>query len=96
MRKLEILKKKMLADTAVRKVYDELQPEYEIARELIKARTRAGLTQSDIARRMGTTQSSVARMESGSTLPSMNSLIRYAKVTGSRAIVKLKAVNNGR
>ena len=45
MKKLESLKKKMLADPAVRKAYDELASEYAIARELIKARSRAGLTQ---------------------------------------------------
>lgn len=94
MKKFQILKKKMLADPAVRKAYDELAPEYEIARELIKARSRAGLTQSDVAKRMGTTQSVIARMESGSVLPSMSSLVRYAKVTGSRTVVKLVA-NSG-
>jgi len=91
MKKFETLKKKMLADPEVRKAYDELAPEYAIARELIKARSRAGLTQSDVAKRMGTTQSVIARMESGSKLPSMNSLVRYAKVTGSRTVVKLVA-----
>lgn len=89
MKKLATLKKKMLADPAVRKAYDKLAPEYEIAHELIKARARAGLTQSSVAKRMGTTQSVIARMESGSTLPSMSSLVRYAKVTGSRTVVKL-------
>lgn len=91
MKKLETLKKKMLADPAIRKAYDDLALEYETARELIKARSRAGLTQSDVAKRMGTTQSVIARMESGSTLPSMSSLVRYAKVTGSRTVVKLVA-----
>jgi len=94
MKKLATLKKKMLADPEVRKAYEELAPEYLIARELIKARARAGLTQSDVAKRMGTTQSVIARMESGSALPSMNSLVRYAKVTGSRAVVKLVADRN--
>jgi predicted transcriptional regulator len=91
MKKLALLKRKMLADPAVLKAYEELAPEYAIARELIKARARVGLTQSEVAKRMGTTQSVIARMESGSALPSMNSLVRYARVTGSRAIVKLVA-----
>ncbi len=94
MKKFATLKKKMLADPAVRKTYDELTPEYEIAHELIKARARAGLTQSNVAKRMGTTQSVIARMESGSSLPSMSSLVRYAKVTGSRTVVKLVADRN--
>lgn len=91
MKKFETLKKKMLADPKVKKAYDDLAPEFLIARELIKARSRAGLTQSDVAKRMGTTQSVIARMESGSILPSMSSLVRYARVTSSRAVVKLVA-----
>ena len=94
MKKLATLKKKMLADPTVRKAYDELAPEYEIAHELINARARAGLTQSNVAKRMGTTQSVIARMESGSTLPSMRSLVRYARVTGSRTVVELVADRN--
>ena len=95
MKKFEALKKRMLADSQVKKAFDELAPEYAIARELIKARSRAGLTQSDVAKRMGTTQSVIARMESGSILPSMSSLVRYARVTGSRAVVKLVAERTG-
>jgi transcriptional regulator with XRE-family HTH domain len=40
---------------------------------------------------MGTSQSTIARLESGSTLPSMRTLTRYAEATGSRAVVKLEA-----
>ena len=60
------------------------------ARELIAARTRAGLTQAELAKRMQTTQSTVARMESGRTLPSMRTLSRYAEATGSRAVFRLE------
>jgi len=78
----------------VRKAYDELAPVYAIARELINARSRAVLTESDVAKRMGTTQSEIVRMESGSILPSLSSLVCYPKVTGSRTVVKLMAVRN--
>ncbi len=55
----------LLANPAVRQAYDAQAPELELARELIAARTKAGLTQGDVAARMGTTQSVVARIESG-------------------------------
>ena len=61
-----------------------------VMRELITARTRAGLTQSELAERMHTTQSTIARLESGRTLPSMRTLERYAAATGSRAVVRLE------
>jgi transcriptional regulator with XRE-family HTH domain len=46
---------------------------------LIKARTRAGLSQAELAVRMGTSQSAIARLESGQTLPSTKTLLRYAE-----------------
>ena len=85
------LKDRMLADAQVREDDDARGAEFELASELIAARVRAGLTQSELAERMGTTQSAVARLESGRQLPSMRTLARYAKATGSRPVVKLEA-----
>jgi predicted transcriptional regulator len=85
------LKARLLEDPDTRAEYEALEPEFAIARELIAARTRAGLSQAELAERMGTSQSTIARLESGSTLPSMRTLTRYAEATGSRAVVKLEA-----
>ena len=85
-----VLKARLLADPRVRKAYDDTAPEFEIARELIAARARAGLTQAQVASRMGTTQSAVARLEGGK-LPSFRTLVRYAKATRSRPVFKLVA-----
>jgi DNA-binding XRE family transcriptional regulator len=54
----------------------------EIALELIKARLHSKMTQQEVASRMGTTQSVVARLESGRTTPSIKTLERYAQATG--------------
>ncbi len=54
---LKDVKDELLANPAVRQAYDAQAPEFELARELIAARTQAGLTQRDVAARMGTTQS---------------------------------------
>jgi predicted transcriptional regulator len=85
------LKAQLLADPTVRAEYDALAPEFEIAAELVKARVRAGLSQSELAARMGTSQSAIARLESGQTLPSTKTLLRYANATGSKFHVRLSA-----
>ena len=71
-------------DPAYRRAYDELGPEFELARALIEARSRAGLTQSQLAERMETTQSVIARLESGRVRPSTKTLDRFAAATGTR------------
>ena len=78
MKSLKDVKAKLLANPAVRQAYDAQTPEFELARELIAARTQAGLTQGDVAARMGTTQSVVARIESGRGTPSMRTVQRFA------------------
>ena len=65
----EDFKARLLADPEVRAEYDALAPEFEIATELLRARVRAGLSQAELAARMGTSQSTIARLESGQTLP---------------------------
>ncbi|PMS17958.1 transcriptional regulator [Trinickia dabaoshanensis] len=87
---LTTLKKRLLADEATKTEYEAQAPEFAVARELIAARVRAGLTQEQVAERMQTTQSTIARMESGRTLPSLRTLSRYAEATGSRAVVRLE------
>ena len=83
------IKKRWLQDPEVRAEYDALEEEFALAHELILARSRAGLSQAEVARRMGTTQSTVARLEGGRAKPTLLTVERYAKATGSRAVVKL-------
>ena len=92
MTKFSDIKKRWMRDPAFRREYDSLEEEFAIARELIRARIRAGLTQAQVAKRMGTTQSVVARLESGATKPSLRTLERYARATGSRPVLKLVEV----
>jgi len=87
------LKARLLANPKVKAEYDALAPEFEIAAELIKARVRAGLSQAELAARMGTSQSTIARLESGQTLPSTKTFLRYAKATGSKFHVRLSAAS---
>ena len=82
MSKLSTLKTKWLKDDAVKKAYRELSFEFSIAQKLISERLKAHLTQQEVAQRMGTTQSVVARLESGMQLPSMKTIERYAHALG--------------
>jgi ribosome-binding protein aMBF1 (putative translation factor) len=82
---LKTLKGELLKDDAVRKAYESMELEFAIAHAVITARRLRGLSQAELARRMGTKQSYVARLESGRTLPSMATLRRVAEATGLRA-----------
>src|SRR6202161_344749 len=87
----EKLKARLLANPKVKAEYDALAAEFEISAELIKVRRRAGLSQAELPARRGGSQSTIARLESGQTLPSTKTLLRYAEATGSRFHVRLSA-----
>ena len=84
MTKLRDLHRKWTKDPAYRKAHEALATEFELARAVIQARANAGLTQSQLARRMATTQSVIARLESGRARPSTKTLERLATATGTR------------
>lgn len=84
MTKVSTLHKKWMKNKDYRQAFDDLAPEFALARAVIKARVIAGLTQEQLARRMETTQSVIARLESGRTRPSTQTLDRLASATGTR------------
>ena len=80
------LKKAALRRPEVRAEYDALGPEFELLRQMLRARTKAGLSQADVARLMGTQPPAVTRLESalssGKHSPSIGTLKRYAEAVG--------------
>lgn len=80
-----------LARPDVKKAYDELDEEFAFLDEVLKARAEAGLTQAEVAARVGTTQSAIARLESAEPKhsPSIATLQRYAKALGYRVQIRL-------
>ena len=88
---LKHFKARALARPEVKREYDQLAEEFEFLDEILTARTAAGLTQADVAARIGTTQSAVARLESpvGKHSPSLATLQRYASALGYRLQVRL-------
>ena len=99
MTKLKDLKAMLLKDPKVRKEYDALEEEFALIAEVARARMRAGLSQAQLAKRMKTTQSTIARLESGRGKPSTRTLSRFAKATGHRLKISfepVKAKKSGR
>lgn len=84
MTKVKDIHKRWSKDAKYKAEYDALEEEFELARTLIDARTRAGLSQTQLAHRMKTSQSYIARIESGKVRPSTDALERFAQATGSR------------
>jgi ribosome-binding protein aMBF1 (putative translation factor) len=92
MTKISDLHRKWMKEPAYRKEYDALDEEFALAAAVAKARIRAGLSQAELARRMKTTQSTVARLESGRGRPSTRTLDRFAKATGHRLKISFEPV----
>ena len=85
---------KWMKDPKYRKAYDDLEEEYRLASALIEARSRAGLTQEELARRMNTKQAVIARLESGRVKPSTRTLERIAQATGHRLRISFEPVRS--
>lgn len=83
---------KLSKDPAFVREYAALEEEFALAAALIKARADASLTQEELAVRMGTTQSAIARLESGRSRPSTATLAKFAKATGTRLRVSFERV----
>jgi len=84
------LKKRWMKEPGFKKGFDALADEFALASMLIEARTRAKLSQAKLAERMGTSQSTIARLESGTAKPSLSTLQRLAKATGNTLRVSLE------
>ncbi len=91
------LKRAALRRVGVQAEYAALGPEFELLRQMLRARTKAGLSQADVAKRMGTQAPAVTRLESalssGKHSPSIDTLKRYAEAVGCNLQVKFVASN---
>jgi transcriptional regulator with XRE-family HTH domain len=87
------LKAKVLSNPEVKAAYDEMVPEFSLLRQMLKARQKAGLSQAQVAERMGTKPPAVTRLESslgnGKHSPSLATLQKYAHAVGHELQVKL-------
>lgn len=93
MTKISDLHKKWLKDPEYRQEYEGLEDEFALSAAIIEARARAGLTQDELAAKMQTSQSAIARLESGKSIPSARTLKRFAKATGTRLRITFEPAN---
>lgn len=93
---LKRFKARALRRPEVRKAYEDMEGEFAFLDEVLKARVSAGLTQAEVAARVGTTQSAIARLESAAPKhsPTIVTLQRYAKAMGYKLEIRL--VKEGR
>jgi transcriptional regulator with XRE-family HTH domain len=85
-------KERLLKNAKVRKEYDKLEPEFQLAKSLITARLKKGWTQAELARRVGMQQPNIARLEGGNyDRVSLPTLKKIARALGTRIQLKLSA-----
>jgi DNA-binding transcriptional regulator YiaG len=88
---LEQFEEELRRDPALRAKLEAREPDYELAREVLAARLAAKMTQAELARAIGTSQSRVSRWERGEEAPRVEALRRIARATGRRLEVRFVA-----
>ena len=83
-------KSELLKNPEVKAEYEALEPEYELMRQIINARIEQNMTQKQLAEKIGTKQSSIARLESGNYNPSYQFLQKIANALGKRLTVSVQ------
>jgi len=80
----------LLQNTDVRREYEAMRPEYELIKQIIRARQAQGLTQAELAERIGTKQSNISRLEGGGYNPSLGFLQRVAEGLGKELHINIQ------
>ena len=83
------VKRRMLKNPEFRRAYEALEPEFALIRQIIEKRLKKKLTQTALAKKLGTKQSAIARLESGNYNPSLAFLEKVAEALDSRLVVSL-------
>lgn len=86
----EEMKANMLKDKEFKTEYEKLKPRYEVIEQIIKARKEQNITQSELAKRVGTQKSNISRLESGNYNPSLDFLVKVAESLGKNLSVQIK------
>jgi len=86
----EALHREWMKDPEYRREYEKLEPEFQIARALIDARVKKKMTQAEIARKAGTKQPVISRLEGAQGSPSLSLIKRIAEVLDVRLVFRLE------
>lgn len=90
MKSWKILKQELLKEKDVALEYEKLKPKYALISQLIEARAKKGITQKQLAKKIGTKQSAIARLESGNANPSLSFLEKIALALGYKLKIQFK------
>lgn len=83
------LKKELLSDPETKRLYDEMEAEYQVVSEVIRKRLEKKMSQKQLADCMGTKQSAISRLESGESNPSIYFLSKVARALGGELQIKI-------
>ena len=83
------VKKEWLKNPKFKKAYDDLEPEYAIIRAILKKRIESNMSQKDLARKLGTKQSAISRLESGNYNPTLSFLKKLSTTLGGKLEIKI-------
>ena len=89
MKSYKQIKKQLLKDKDIKRLYDELEPEFNLAKMVIEKRIQQGLSQEDLAKKIGTQQPAIARLESGNYNPSIMFLKKIAKALNANLKISI-------
>lgn len=87
---VENFESELLRDRAFRRDFEELEPEYRIAREILAARQAIGMSQQALAQAIGTSQSRISQWERGEELPRLDNLQKVADATGASLNISIE------
>ena len=86
---LEVVERELMKDEEFVREYEKLRPRYELIAQIINARKEQNLTQSDLAKLMGTQKSNISRFESGNYNPSLDFIIKIAQCLGKELKIQI-------
>ncbi len=89
MTNIQTLKKRAFKDKAVKRAYNDLELEFSIIQQIINKRLKNGMSQKDLAVKIGTKQPSIARFESGHYNPTISFLKKVSEALGSKLEIKI-------
>jgi len=90
MKSYKKIKQKALKDVEIRKEYEKLVPHFEVVKAIVKKRVEVGMSQRELASRIGTKQSAVSRLESGTYNPTLSFLDKVARALDTNIKITVK------
>lgn len=90
MKDWKTFKKELLRNKKVVSEYKKLEPRYTLVSQIIEKRINKGITQAQLAQKIGTKQSAIARLESGNINPSVSLLEKISQALGARLVIQIR------